>query len=302
MSTGWSIYVILLVVVNVAGCAWLLFANRNVRIDPREKGKGTGHDFDGIEELNNPLPAWWSWLFVLTIVFSLGYFLLYPGFGSFEGVLGWTSANQYDAEVERAEAKYGPIFAGYLERPIPELLGDERAIAMGSRIFGNRCATCHGSDAGGGPGYPNLTDGAWLYGGAPETIVQTITHGRNGMMPPFAPVLGGDDGVENVTEYTLSLSGREHDAEKAIPGAELYATICSACHMRDGRGNPAMGAPDLTDDVWLHGGRRGDIQRSLVEGIWSQMPAHGEFLGPERIHLVALYVYSLSAGEHRGAP
>ena len=295
MSTGWSLYVIFLVVLNVAGCAWLLWANRSVQIDPREKGESTGHDFDGIEELNNPLPAWWTWLFVLTIVFAAVYLTLYPGFGNFEGVLGWTSGNQHDAELERADAEYGPIFAGYFKTPIAELVAEERAVGMGSRIFANNCATCHGSDARGGPGYPNLTDGDWLYGGAPETIVQTITYGRNGIMPPFAIVIGGDEGVVDVTEYVLSLSGREHDAAGAARGSVHFAAVCSACHKPDGTGNPMMGSPDLTDNTWLHGGRREDIQSALKNGIMSQMPAHVDLLSPERIHLAALYVYSRSA-------
>jgi cytochrome c oxidase cbb3-type subunit 3 len=296
MSTGWSLYVIILVVLNVAGCAWLLWANRSVQIDPKEKGESTGHDFDGIEELNNPLPAWWTWLFVVTIVWSAVYLVLYPGFGNFEGVLGWTSDGQHSAEIARADAEYGPIFRAYFERPIEDLVADERAVGMGSRIFANNCATCHGSDARGGPGYPNLTDGAWLFGGDPKTIVQTITNGRNGFMPPFASAIGGDKGVADVTEFVLSLSGRDHDAEMAARGAVQFGTICSACHKPDGSGNPLMGSPNLTDNTWLHGGRREDIERSMKQGIVSQMPAHADLLTAERIHLAALYVYSRSAG------
>ena len=301
MSTGWSLYVIVLIVANVVGCAWLLFANRSVRIDPRQKGESTGHDFDGIEELNNPLPAWWTWLFIATIVFSIGYFVLYPGFGSDPGVLGWTSANQHEAEVARMAEKTGPLFSRFYGTPIAELVSNEQAVGMGSRIFANNCSTCHGSDARGGPGFPNLTDDDWLYGGAPDTIVQTITGGRNGMMPPFAPVLGGDENVKDVIEYVLSLSGREHDAARAERGAAQFAAICSACHQADGRGNPMMGAPNLTDDVWLHGGRRSDIERAMHQGIMSQMPAHAEILSKEKIHLVATYVYSLSHGGGAGA-
>jgi len=295
MSTGWSIYVIVLVAANILGCAWLLLANRSVQIDPREKGESTGHDFDGIEELNNPLPAWWTWLFVLTIIFGAIYFTLYPGFGNFQGVLGWSSVGEHDAEVARANEQYGPLFERYFNTPIAELADEEKAIGMGSRIFANRCATCHGSDARGGRGYPNLTDGDWLYGGEPDTIVQTITYGRNGLMPPFAAVIGGDAGVDDTTEFVLSLSGREHDAAAAERGSEHFATVCMACHKPDGSGNPLMGAPDLTDDVWLHGGRREDIARIMHEGIVSQMPAHADILTPERIHLAAAYVYSLSA-------
>jgi cytochrome c oxidase cbb3-type subunit 3 len=299
MSTAWSLFVIVLVLANVVGCAWLLFANRSVQIDPREKGETTGHDFDGIEELNNPLPAWWTWLFIISILFSVVYLVLYPGFGNFEGVLGWSSAGQHDAEVARAEAEYGPIFASYYEKPIVELVDDGKAIAMGGRIFLNRCATCHGSDARGGPGYPNLTDGDWLHGGSPDTIVQTITNGRNGVMPPFAAVIGGDQGVKDVTEYVLALSGREHDAAAAARGQTPFVTVCSACHQADGTGNPLMGSPNLTDNIWLHGGRREDIHRNLNEGITSEMPSHADLLSPQRIHLAALYVYTRSLEKGR---
>lgn len=294
MSLGWSLFVIVLITLNVAGCVWLLFANRTFRIDPKEKGRSTGHNFDGIEELNNPLPAWWSWLFVVTILFAAIYLVLYPGFGHFPGVLGWTSAGQYDEEVAVADARFGPIFAAYFNTPLEALLQEDRAIAMGGRIFGNRCATCHGSDARGGPGYPNLTDDDWLHGGAPATIVHTITKGRNGMMPAFAPVIGGDEGVAAVTEYVLSLSGRPHDAALISKGKTQFDMICTACHGVDGTGNPMMGSPNLIDNTWLHGGRREDIVRSLNQGIISQMPAHEKSLTPEQIHLVALYVYSLS--------
>lgn len=300
MSTGWSVFVIALIVLNVAGCVWLLLANRDVQIDATQKGKGTGHDFDGIEELNNPLPAWWTWLFVVTLVFGVVYLILYPGLGSFAGVLGWSSSSQYQAEVDRATERFGPIFRGYFAQPIPELLREERAIDMGSRIFANNCATCHGSDARGGKGFPNLTDGDWLHGGSPEAITQTITHGRNGIMVPFGAVVGGEDGITNVTEYVLSLSGREHDAARAAAGAPQFAAVCSACHQASGEGLQAMGAPDLTDDVWLHGGRREDIQNATRNGLNSQMPAHDRFLAPEQIHLVALYVYSLSGGGKEG--
>jgi len=297
MSIGWNVYVIALIVLNVVGCAWLLLANRNVRIDPTQKGQGTGHDFDGIEELNNPLPAWWTWLFVGTIVFGVAYFALYPGLGSFDGILGWSSTQQYQAEVERAEARYGPIFDRYHAQPIAQLLDDERALDMGSRIFANNCATCHGSDARGGRGFPNLTDDAWLYGGDPETITQTITQGRHGVMPAFGPVLGGEQAVSNVTEYVLSLSGRKHDEQAAAQGASQFAAICSACHGAAGKGNQLMGAHNLTDDAWLHGGRREDIRHAIRNGLNNRMPAHDRFLEPERIHLVAAYVYSLSRDE-----
>ncbi len=300
MSLGWSAFIIVLIVANVIGCAWLLWGNRHVQIDPKQKGESTGHDFDGIEELNNPLPAWWTWLFIGTIVFSIGYFVLYPGFGSFAGILGWTSASETEGDLAAAEARYGPIIDGYLDLPIEELARDDKAVGMGGRIFANRCATCHGSDARGGRTYPNLTDDDWIHGGSPATIVQTITNGRNAVMPPLAPAIGGAPGVRAVTEYVLSLSGREHDPALSAQGQTHFAVLCSACHGADGRGMTMLGAPNLTDDVWLHGGTRDDIARAIDQGIVNQMPAHGDILTPGRIHLTAAYVYSLSHGAARG--
>jgi len=210
--------------------------------------------------------------------------------------LGWTSDGQHAEEVARADAEYGPIFRAFCKTPIKDLIGNERAVGMGGRIFANNCASCHGSDARGGLGFPNLTDDDWLFGGDPKTIVQTITLGRNGFMPPFASAIGGDKGVADVTDYVLSLSGRDHNTERAALGAKQFAMICSACHKPDGTGNPLVGSPNLTDNIWLHGGRRADIERDLKEGIKSQMPSHANRLSPEQIHLVALYVYSRSAG------
>jgi cytochrome c oxidase cbb3-type subunit 3 len=294
MSTGMNLFVIFLIVVNIAGCAWLLVANRRVKVDPNKEKQSLGHAFDGIEELNNPLPAWWTWLFVLTIAFGVVYFVLYPGFGTATGVLGWSSRGQYDEEVEEADMQWGPIFDRYNAMSIEELQSQPQAIRMGARIFANNCSPCHGSDARGGTGYPNLTDDDWLYGGQPVDIVTTITNGRNGLMPPFGAAVGGEPGIAAVTEYVLSLSGRDHDEALALEGQKQFAMICSACHGQDGKGMAAIGAPNLTDDVWLHGGRREDIQARVREGIVNQMPAWGPILGPERVHLAAAYVFSLS--------
>lgn len=305
MTKGWSLYVIVLIVANIAGCAWLLFANRSVRIDPQAKGRSTGHDFDGIEELNNPLPAWWTWLFIGTIGFGVCYFVLYPGFGSFAGVLGWTSSGQHAGEVEEAKVRFGPLFDQYYATPIATLVREPKAVAMGGRIFANQCAACHGSDARGNRGYPDLTDRDWIHGGTTEAIVETITHGRNAAMPAMIALIGGEAGVEDVTQYVLSLSRREHDAAAAARGAGSFAAICSACHQADGRGNPLIGAPNLTDDVWLHGGRVDDVRHAIAEGLTNQMPAHETILSPQQIHLVATYVLSLSSsdgGSEQGTP
>jgi cytochrome c oxidase cbb3-type subunit 3 len=295
MSNAWSLYVIFIVIISLGGCAWLLATNRKTKSGGTAPGETLGHEFDGLQEYNNPLPAWWSWLFVLTLVFAVVYLIAYPGLGNYPGVLGWTSTGQWQAEEDRAAATYGPIFAGYFSMPIPDLLGDPRAVEIGSRLFANNCATCHGSDAQGGLGYPNLTDGDWLYGGEPETIVQTITHGRIGNMPAMGLVLQGEGAVPDMAQYVLSLSGRDHDSTAAAKAEPAFGQLCAVCHLADGTGNRAVGAPNLTDDIWLHGGRLGDIEFQIENGRISQMPAHRKLLSPERIHLLALYVLSLSA-------
>jgi cytochrome c oxidase cbb3-type subunit 3 len=292
MSTSWSIYVIALVAANIIGCAWLLLANRKSKTGG--EGESVGHEFDGIEELNTPMPGWWIWMFWLTIAFAIIYLLAFPGLGNFAGFLGWTSQQQYETEIAEANAQYGPIFAGYYAKSIPELVPDPRAVEIGSRLFANNCAICHGSDARGGRHYPNLTDDDWLYGGTPETIVQTVTNGRNGIMPPMGAAIGGEQGVREMAQYVLSLSGREHDAAMAATAKPKFQTICAACHTVAGTGNQAMGAPNLTDDIWLHGGRVEHIEEQIALGRNNQMPAHRDILTPEKIHLVALYVYSLS--------
>ncbi len=293
MSDSWSFYIIVLVVVNILGNAWLLFSLRKNPDDAVSEGETLSHEFDGIEEFNNPLPRWWLWLFVGSILFAIAYLILYPGLGKFPGVLGWTSINQWEAEETHAAETYGPIFAQYAQTPIPDLLGDKRAVDMGGRIFANNCSPCHGSDARGNKGYPNLTDGDWLHGGDPDTITLTVTNGRNGMMPPHGPVIG-EEGVVDASNYVLSLSGREHDAEAAERGEKIFKTICFACHGPDGKGIRVMGSANLTDNTWLHGGTLVDIQETIRKGRMSQMPAHKDILGAEKVHLVALYVYSLS--------
>jgi len=293
MSLGWSIFVIVLVVANIVGCVWLLFANRSAPVRGTRPGEAMDHEYDGIQELNNPLPAWWSWLFVTTIVFAIVYLFAYPGLGSFGGWLGWSSQSQYDDEIAEAQAIYGPILEAYYARPIPELLDDPRAIEIGARLFANNCATCHGSDARGGDGFPNLTDDDWLYGGDPDTIVTTIRNGRIGNMPGMGPVLG-PEGVKQMAQYVLQLSGRKHDAAMAAQAEPKFKQICAACHGPEGRGRQNVGAPNLTDDVWLHRGQLEDIEYQITNGRINQMPAHAQLLSDEKIHLLALYVSSLS--------
>jgi cytochrome c oxidase cbb3-type subunit 3 len=294
MSFGWSLYVDLLVVLCLGGSGWLLWINRVATIDNDSEAEPLEAEHDGIQELNNPIPAWWAWLFILTIVYAIGYLVFYPGMGSYAGTLGWTSQGQHETEVEAAEARYGPIFAAFAAQPIAVLMNNPKAVEMGSRLFLNNCATCHGSDARGSKSYPNLTDRDWLHGGDPETIVMTITNGRVGTMPPMGAAVGGKAGIKAVAQYVLSLSGREHDASLAQSAAGTFKTMCSVCHGPEGRGFPAMGAPNLTDDIWLHGGRVADIEFQIRNGRSNQMPAHRDLLSKEKIHLLATYVYSLS--------
>ncbi len=298
MSWFWSGWIIVMTVGMLIGCAWLLGANRRARLPSagEESGETIDHSIDGLQEFNNPLPIWWVWLFVLTVVFAVGYLVLFPGLGTFSGTLGWSSTGQYQDERAQADARYGPIFAAFMEKPIASLVEDPKAVEIGGRLFANNCASCHGSDARGGKGYPNLTDGDWLYGGAPENIVQTITHGRVGAMPPLGAAIGGEAGVKDMAQYVLSLSGRDHDAEAAARAAPTFAQVCAACHTAEGTGMQAVGAPNLTDDIWLHGGRVEDIEYQITNGRTNRMPAHGDILGDEKIHLLTTYVLSLQNG------
>lgn len=294
LSGGWSLYITLIVVLNVVASAWLLFWARTKTVEDRPAGETLGHAFDGIEEYDLPLPRWWLWMFVGTIVFTVVYCALYPGLGNFAGLLGWSAKNQYDAEIRAADEKYGPMYAALAARPIADLARDPQAVGIGQRLFANTCAGCHGADARGGVGFPNLTDDDWLFGGDPETIKATILGGRMAAMPAFAPALGGDAGVQEVVAYVQSLSGQTVDAKLAEAGKARFGTICIACHGLEGKGNQAMGAPNLTDDIWLFGGTAEDIEFGLRNGRSGMMPAHVHILGDERAHLVAAYVYSLS--------
>lgn len=291
ISSFFNWWVIAITLVNIFACYWLIKWTMKSRPDESAAGEATGHKWDGLEELNNPLPKWWLWLFYFTIIFSLVYLVIYPGLGNFKGTLGWTSHNQYDGEISDSDAKYGPIFAAFSAKSIPDLAKDPKAIEAGERLFSSYCSQCHGSDAKGTTGYPNLSDNDWLYGGEPDKIKHSILMGRNGVMP----VLGlNDTEVENVANYVQSLSGRNVDAASAEAGKAKFDVVCIACHGIDGKGNHLLGAPDLTDTIWLHGSSAGSIKKTIREGRMSIMPAHKEFLGEDKAHLLAGYIYSLS--------
>jgi len=296
-SSFWNWFIIVPTVAGIIGC-FLLVRWLSTDIKTDDQGKSMGHVWDeDLEELNNPLPRWWLNMFYLPLFFGIGYLVLYPGLGTFSGVLGWTSTGQYEQEIDLADAKYGPLFSRYESMDIVAVADDPDARRMGERLFVNYCAVCHGSDARGARGFPNLRDNDWLYGGTPQAIEQSILNGRNGVMPAWEAALGGEAGVADMTEYVLGLSGRNVDTEAAARGGEKFATLCAACHGADGTGNQALGAPNLTDNVWLYGGSSTSVAETIAKGRNGVMPAHAEFLGKDKVHLLAAYVYSLSTGQ-----
>ncbi len=293
-SDFWSWWIIVLTVAGIVFCFWLIWWTGKGSAPKGETAETMGHVWDeNLEELNNPLPRWWLNMFYITLVFGIIYLILYPGLGSWAGVLGWTDTKQYEEEVKAAEAKYGPIFAQYASKDLKTLASDPEAQKIGRRLFLTYCAICHGSDARGAPGFPNLTDDAWLWGGEPENIEKTILDGRQGTMPPMGAAIGGEEGAEQLAHYVRSLSGLKHDAEKAQAGKPKFA-VCAGCHGPEGKGNPAVGAPNLTDKDWLYGSSVATIKKTIMQGRHGKMPAHREFLGKDKVHLLAAYVYSLS--------
>ncbi|HZX81909.1 MAG TPA: cytochrome-c oxidase, cbb3-type subunit III [Lysobacter sp.] len=306
MSNSWSWYVIALVALNIAGCAWLLWWTARRRPgDP--KPTDTSHVWDDdITEYNKPLPKWWINLFYLTIVFAIGYIAWYGGLGGYGGYGKWSSAREHDREKSVQDAKLDEAFAGYKGKPIDVIARDPAAVSIGHSIFANTCSGCHGSSAKGAIGYPNLTDDIWHWGGTPDGILQTVLDGREGVMPPWGTVLtgmGGENAVDYVTSYVQSLSDPKglQNNFMAAQGKSLYEGVCVACHGVDGKGNAAMGAPDLTDDYWLYGDGKSQIAATIRNGRHGVMPAHRELLGETRSRLVAAYVWSLSNGPSKVA-
>ncbi|CAL61799.1 Cytochrome c oxidase cbb3-type, subunit III [Herminiimonas arsenicoxydans] len=294
----WSIYITVLTLLGIFGCGLLLWSQSKVKIK-REPGSNqqmetTGHVWDeDLTELNTPMPRWWMWLFYITIVFALAYLFLYPGLGTYAGKLDWKSSGEYETELKKADAEYGPLFSKYQQQDMKAVAADPQAQLIGERLFLTYCAQCHGSDARGNKGFPNLTDKDWLYGGEPDIIKTTIIKGRHGIMPPMGAAVGSDTDIENLAHYVLSLSGSNSDPIKTVFGKPKFAA-CAACHGADGKGNQALGAPNLTDKVWLHGGSVNSIMETIRKGRDNMMPAFDDFLGDAKVHVLAAYVWSLS--------
>jgi cytochrome c oxidase cbb3-type subunit 3 len=294
-SNYWSIFVAVVSVLGIVYCALLLWFSSQVKVQVHNPDDlTTGHIWDEtLQEMNNPLPRWWLWLFILTMVFAVFYYIAYPGLGSFGGQLGWTSQNEYDQEIAQANKALEPIYAAFDAQAPEKLAGDPKAMAVGERLFMNNCSQCHGSDARGSKGFPNLTDKDWLHGGSPDKINETITKGRIGQMPPMAAAVGTPEDVRNVSQYVLSMSGSPHDSVRAALGQSKFGA-CAACHGADGKGNQALGSANLTDKVWLHGWGEESIVSMINAGKINQMPAQDGRLTPSQIHVLTAYVWGFS--------
>ncbi len=294
ISGGWSVFVAVGTVISIVFCLVLLLIAARRRVVPGATDNSTGHVWDeDLRELNNPLPRWWMGLFVLTIIFALVYLVLYPGLGSFGGTAGWTSEAEMKADTEASMREVQPLYARYVAMDEIALKAEPAAMALGERLFVNHCATCHGSDARGSKGFPNLTDGDWIWGGDFDVVKQTIAEGRQGVMPPMGAAVGTPEQIRQLAQYVLSLSGSPHDSLEAQLGKSRF-TACAACHGPTGKGNLVLGAPNLADNVWLHGWGDQAIVSMIVSGKTNVMPAHAERMTPEQIHVLAAYVKSLA--------
>lgn len=298
ISSGWAWYVTAIVVFGLVYCLLVLIGAAKHKVVYDDQGnvdKTTGHVWDvDLRELNNPLPRWWLFLFIFTLLFAVVYLALYPGLGTTDGKLNWTSKGQLQAENDKAQVQLDKVFAQFKAASVQDLSRDPQAQAIGQRLFLNNCAACHGSDAKGSKSFPNLADSDWLHGGSPEKIVETVTHGRRGMMPPMAAAVGSPEEVRQVANYVLSLSGSGHNSIMAELGKAKFKQACAACHGADGKGNQALGAPNLSDKIWLHGWGEQAIVEIVNKGKTNVMPAQNVRLNDDQIRLVSAYVFGLS--------
>lgn len=293
-SNFWGFYIAVIVLVSIIAVALLLKSNMVVRIKKGEKAELMGHKWDGdLEEYNNPLPGWWVGMFIATILFSVAYLFLYPGLIVLGNARSWSSFGQHKEEIKQAQAEYGPLYDKYLKMPIADVAKDATARDMGQRLFLTYCMQCHGANAEGAKGFPNLTDSDWLYGGTPEKIKESIDKGRIGQMPAFGAAYG-EEKIRDVANYVLKLGDHKHNEVRAQRGAATYQQVCVACHGADGKGNQALGAPNLTDNTWLYGGSEATIIDTITNGRNNVMPNWQAFLGDAKVHLLTSYVYGLS--------
>ena len=302
MTSGWSLFVVIVTIANIAACLWLLRWTSKPKAAGEKIGGGadTGHVWDkDLREYNNPLPKWWLWVFYITVVFGLLYLVFYPGLGNFAGTMGWSQASQYEEERAAVEARAAELLAPLAALPVADLVNNAQAMSTAHNLFQQNCAQCHGSDGGGAKGFPNLADASWQWGGDADAVVATIAGGRIAAMPPWGPVLG-EQGVNEAVAYVQKLSGQQADAALSAAGQPRFETLCAACHGIDGKGNPLLGAPNLTDSTWLYGGDAATLEESVAAGRNGQMPAWGDKLGEQRVKLLAAYTTKLSmsgAGE-----
>lgn len=301
LAPGWGWFVAVLTVLSLLACLWMLRVNSTKKEQVGETKLHGQNEWDGLREYDNPLPKWWSNLFYITVFFALGYLLLYPGLVITNGLLGWSTSSLYSAEVKEAKAETDPIFDAYSKQDVKTVSLDKGALKIGASLFQTYCVQCHGTDMRGSKGFPNLVDNDWLYPGTPDGIKTTILEGRNGVMPAFAAVLKPDQ-ITDAAQYVLSLSGRSTVPAAVARGETTFKQICVACHGPDGKGNVALGAPNLTDDIWLYGGSLATIVETLNKGRQGQMPAQKDTLGEARVHLLAAYVYAQSQEQAQSQP
>lgn len=292
MSSAWSWYLILGTVATLAACFWLVAWTNRQRASDAEIEESESHVWDeDVREHNNPLPMWWLWLFIGTVVWGVAYLVYYPGMGDYPGIGNWSQSGQYDAEIQVAEAKYGEMFAAYGSMAVEELVEDPAALAIGASLYQNYCSQCHGSTARGARGFPDLTDSVWQYGGAPAQIEHSILHGRTGVMPPLGVVIGSDEDIDDLVDFVLSMPD---GVDGTLPGYANYMKHCIACHGPTGDGMQVIGSPRLNDNVWLYGSSPSEIRKTIVKGRQGHMPANRDLIGTDRARILAAYVYSLS--------
>jgi cytochrome c oxidase cbb3-type subunit 3 len=298
MPAFWHWFIAAGTILFTLWCVWLVTWSAKQGPQDLADEDLVGHKWDGdLEEWNNPAPKWWLYLYFITIIWAVGYMVAYPGLGAFKGTIGWSQVGQYEAEMKAAAERYEPIYERFAAMNFDELKSNAEANELGRSLYASYCTTCHGSDARGAPGYPNLTDDDWLWGDGEAQLTASIGNGRNAVMPTLAAALGGDAGISNMTNYVRSLSGAIEADAAAMSSQPMFVALCSACHSADGSGNPLLGGPNLTDDIWLYGSSEEAVRSTIVDGRNGIMPSHGDLLGDNKTKILAAYVASLSMRE-----